>query len=112
MYKGGIHKLSILLSDMEMPKSCNNCRFSDWHGDSFWCIALGGSPIKHSLLTEDNYKFENCPLIEIPTPHGRLIDADKIEYHFEVNENTAMEGCEFVTKGEISRVPTVIEAEE
>ena len=99
--------MSILLSDMTIPKSCNDCRFSDLFGSDFWCFVCS-KRIKHSFLEEPDYKYEKCPLIEISTPHGRLIDADKIEYHFDVNENTAMEGCEFVTKGEIDRVPTIL----
>ena len=51
---------------------------------------------------------KNYHTIKIPEKHGRLIDADKIEYHFDVNENTAMEGCEFVTKCEVDRVPTIL----
>lgn len=29
----------------------------------------------------------NCPLIEIPTPHGRLIDKDKLRHELFVNFN-------------------------
>lgn len=63
---------------MEMPRSCDGCRFSN----GYICYASG-------LMTDDNdyilnehtdaKRHSNCPLIEIPTPHGRLIDADRIE---------------------------------
>ena len=53
--------MSILIKDMEMPKSCAECRFC---GE--YCYAKGDEN-KHSKLP--------CPLVSVP-PHGRLIDAD------------------------------------
>ena len=108
--------MSILLSGIEMPRTCYYCRFQ-----LLKSLSLGDNRLVYfhscSLLCKnvddyENNRREDCPLIKIPTPHGRLIDADKIEYHFEVNENTVMEGCEFVTKSEINRMSTVIEREE
>lgn len=29
----------------------------------------------------DKERLYDCPLVEIPTPHGRLIDADKLNMH-------------------------------
>ena len=104
--------MSILISNEEFPHRCWGCPCCSVQDNGF-----AGWDHYCNLLDEfvNDYhhsRHKLCPLIEIPAPHGRLIDADKIEYHFDVNENTAMEGCEFVTKGEISRVPTVIEKEE
>ena len=88
-----------------MPENCNKCPcYCNW-GYYQECQVLRKTI---SLLG----RREDCPLIEIPAPYGRLIDADKIEYHFEANENTPIEGCEFVTKGEINRMPTAVEKEE
>ena len=56
--------MSILIKDMEMPKDCVSCR---WH-------ARWGCEITH-LVTN---VAQRCPLVEIPTPHGRLIDADAL----------------------------------
>ena len=104
--------MSILITNEEFPQSCWGCPCCSVQDNGF-----AGWNHYCNLLDEfvDDYhhsRHKLCPLMEIPTPHGRLIDADKIEYHFEVNENIAMEGCEFVTKGEIGRVPTVVEKEE
>ena len=107
--------MSILLSGIEMPRTCYYCRFQ-----LLKSLSLGDNRLIYfhscSLLCKnvddyENNRREDCPLVEVPTPHGRLIDADKIEYNFEVNENTTMEGCEFVTKCEVDRVPTIVEKE-
>ena len=48
-------------------------------------------------------RLHNCPLIDIPTPHGRLIDADAIQ-----NYNVETFGQRLLI---IDTAPTVIEAE-
>ena len=95
--------MNILIKNEILPHRCQTCFCCEpfFYGTEILCNIC-------RLLGEDVTEYQrsrnpDCPLIEIPTPHGRLIDADKIEYHFEVNENTAMEGFEFVTKGEIGR---------
>lgn len=63
-----------------------------------------------------------CPLVEVPTPHGRLIDADALKSHIEndgYTEAFAMahigrEGKFFLMGNitvDIDEQPTVIEAE-
>jgi hypothetical protein len=50
-----------------------------------------------------------CPLVEIPTPHGRLIDADELNMH---DVSYAYGFCVMgVTAGDIESADTVIEAE-
>ena len=71
--------MSILIKKMEMPKGCWACPFAV--GKHYEC-----------LFTKKSYNWglttrpSDCPLIEVPTPHGRLVDADKLmrdieEYH-------------------------------
>ena len=55
--------MSIIIKDMEMPKSCDDCWFE--------CA--------YEICTPET-GYENCPLIEIPK-HGRLIDADDLYIH-------------------------------
>ena len=85
--------MSILIKGMEMPKSCNECRFAV----DGWCYAYpkqaNGDALNRRVRT--NW----CPLIEIQ-PHGRLIDADalcgrlekagKIKPHLESGLNVAI----------------------
>ena len=57
----------------EKPK-CYNCPFRT--------LDYCGLLIEHDCVTvnvNDMTVSEYCPLVEIPTPHGRLIDADKLK---------------------------------
>lgn len=51
--------MSVLIKGMEMPERCESCPFEDFGGCMF------------------RVTRSECPLIEVPTPHGRLIDADE-----------------------------------
>lgn len=56
--------MSILIKGMEMPKDCESCTICDWIGCHRW---------------EDNdigQRDDFCPLVEVPTPHGRWIDKE------------------------------------
>ena len=55
-------------------------------------------------------RLYNCPLVEIPTPHGRLKDVDRIEYENVYFEDVG-ESYEMVGKDDIDELPAVIEAE-
>lgn len=94
--------MSILIK-REMPKGCWACPFAV--GKHYEC-----------LFTQKSYNWglttrpSDCPLIEIPTPHGRLIDADKIEYE-NVYIDDAGKSYEMVGKDDIDELHTVIEAE-
>ena len=64
--------MSIMIKDMEMPKNCKECPFSDHEA---WCL-IPGDWRERYYMPEDE-RSEHCPLIELP-PHGRLIDADEL----------------------------------
>lgn len=94
--------MSILIKGMDMPKCCTECsccRHDNWNGET-------AHQCNVSLITfgaeDENWIYDQrpnwCPLVEIPTPHGRLIDADKllVEHGLKLTEEFA---------------PTVIEAE-
>ena len=56
--------MSVLIKGMDMPKNCRKCRIEcdEWH---------------HIANTEEG-RSPTCPLVEVPTPHGDLIDRDKL----------------------------------
>ena len=57
-----------------IPKNCSKCpQRTLYHGINV-CLAAD----KMKVSTSNKYRHDNCPLVEIPTPHGRLIDADKL----------------------------------
>lgn len=65
--------MSILIKgDIGLPRDCCKCPFNCYG----LCLA------NHSKLSVDKCvksRHSDCPLAEVPTPHGRLIDADEIE---------------------------------
>ena len=86
--------MSVLVKGMEMPKNCGICGFKD--GCEF-----------SMPLTERPF---DCPLVPVP-PHGRLIDADALEYHAD-NVRDPMGRTEKTVMWEkIKAAPTIIEAE-
>ena len=66
--------MSVLIKGMEMPKSCYVCPFCDYV--SARCDAVKGNPYTQESRYEKRDDF--CPLIEVPEPHGRMIDADAL----------------------------------
>ena len=62
--------MSILIKDMEMPKSCNECTMSIEHA----CM-INGNIISDYWARLD--RPTDCPLVELP-PHGDLIDRDAL----------------------------------
>ena len=63
--------MSILIKGMEMPKKCEQCWFfgSDSARVGYCYLLKGELPLPDGVP-------QDCQLIEVPTPHGRLIDAD------------------------------------
>lgn len=98
--------MSILIKGMEMPKNCTECRFSV----DGWCYVLRPESEEERKRITTNY----CPLIEIP-PHGRLIDADALNYTMLYKENwmsgTGVEALA-VWRKDIEDAPTIIPADE
>ena len=88
----------VLIKGMEMPKSCVTCR---WH--ERWGCGLTGIGTNTA---------EGCPLVSIPTPHGRLIDADALRYEIEKYfAGLPIQGRYDMLKM-VDEAPTIIEAEE
>lgn len=111
--------MTILIKGMEMPENCIYCPVVD---DEY-----GGCLIDDKSHGDPNKPID-CPLIEVPTPHGRLADADALKeriaatYYSQDEKDKApmddipwMNGCNTKVKevcGMIDDAPTVIEAEE
>lgn len=73
--------MGIYIKGMEMPKNCAVCRLER---DLFGRVVCFGFEDGRALYKDDlppvgsdERRPSWCPLIEIPIPHGRLIDADK-----------------------------------
>lgn len=65
--------MGVYIKGMEMPFTCLSCEFHK-------CAAGVGDFC--SLTKRRQFRFKNrpkdCPLIEVPESHGRLIDADAL----------------------------------
>lgn len=67
--------MSVLIKGMKMPESCLRCP-----------IQRSGCPailkrvqnVAVETWVPSNYRHDDCPLVEVKTPHGKLIDADKL----------------------------------
>lgn len=110
--------MSVYIKDMEIPDSCNHC-----------FVTPGCCPAVRKRIKSDkpgykwipaNYRHEDCPLIEVPEPHGNLIDADEIFVEFVIEGQRSKRyklGEKWELNGEeirsvISRLPTIIPASE
>ena len=62
-------RMSVVVKGMKLPDMCGHCRFAT----AFDCKATGNFIIDHSVRNAD------CPLDEVPEPHGDLIDREGLQ---------------------------------
>lgn len=110
--------MSYIVPD-KIPSYCAECDWSICLYPNAYCKRVHKTS---ELLMATEKRPDFCPLIEIPTPHGRLIDADALwdrMYKYSDNEGAKMpfgdndfmihkdSACEL-----IEDAPTIIEAED
>lgn len=103
-----------MIKGIKMPKCCADC---PCFYDFISCQALSDGTDDFSASGFDEYKkrLPNCPLVEVPTPHGRLIDTDRLDaVVLELVKSGSL-----ITRSEYKCIasvlfefPTIIEAEE
>ena len=59
--------MGVYIKGMEIPQNCDECPLNSMCGYSL-----------HMPLYHTEKRHDDCPLIEVPDPHGRLIDADAL----------------------------------
>lgn len=84
--------MSILIKDMEMPTS-----------PVLFCVHPDGK-----VFADLEGNWREYKAVPVP-PHGRLIDADALDYF---KDDSGIAIFDFVTRGQIYAAPTIIEAEE
>ena len=115
--------MSVLIKGMEMPKSCLICVCD---------IPKGNCDLWRNQTPEEHRRerHPDCPLVEVPTPHGRLIDADALVHDLDddiENDQRVLDEMDFVGKERdrvqfdkdckhnclwyLSEAPTIIESE-
>ena len=100
-----------ILIKIKMPKGCWACPFAV--GKYYECLFTKKTS-NWGLTTRPS----DCPLIEVPTPHGRLIDADAFDERVRVAGGISEEELTEDFKDGVqtvlymlSKQPTIIEAE-
>lgn len=61
--------MGVYIKDVGMPRGCNECFFAP----RCWM-----RPLDPTFFA--SIKPDGCPMVEVTVPHGRLIDASKIDY--------------------------------
>lgn len=90
--------MSIIIKGLNMPEGCYDCE---------------GELLDKRCPYVDEYYFHkkdrhpNCPLIEIPEGHGRLIDANRLIRELSVIADRPIRSGMYI----IREAPTILEAE-
>ena len=98
--------MSVIVRGMGMPQKCGQCNL--YHAEHpMHCMVVEGHRTVGAPYGMPRPDW--CPLVEIPTPHGRLGDLDKLNIH----DVSPVDGfCVMgVTEEDIELADTVIEAE-
>lgn len=103
--------MSILVKGMKFPKNCLLCPCCAGEGigvgRQYYCQAIDDEP-----KVSEEYRPKDCPIVGIPAPHGRLIDADKLKETIESIYGGALWTFDcFELINDEDEVPTIIEAE-
>lgn len=97
--------MSVLIKGMDVPKNCDECPIQYKH----WGYEIKLCPYSTvdngaDLFLPIDYRMKDCPIYEVPTPHGRLIDADELLKYKTDHE--------MISTHQIWNAPTVIESED
>lgn len=102
--------MSILIKGMEMPKHAGVNEDKD---TVYRCIVIAHPDNSAELVIDtkfaspyDNgHNVKRCPLVEIPTPHGRLIDENELlrhKYGFSQTARVIIKTTDAVIEAEVS----------
>lgn len=101
--------MDTLIEGLEMPKYCAVCplRVDGLH--TFQCMRLLGRAYTYELVEQ---RQEDCPLVELPDNHGRIVDLDRV-LDWLINEKRvfSMAMSAKVVKA-LSDAPVIVEATE
>lgn len=73
--------MSYIVKSRDFPKSCNECDEPHLCCDFYYCGVGYQKDGRHLDVDEhyfNNTKHPDCPLLELPKKHGRLIDVDEL----------------------------------
>ena len=94
----------MLVKGMKMPDSCAVCRFAGKGGyrmERVVCMFTGKNED-----AENVDRLSDCPLVALPDKHGRLVDAD------ELNFSSMLDSIDQdIAEETVMYAPTIVEAE-
>lgn len=103
--------MSVIVKNMEMPEECNVCQLANYNMGTMYCKALPPSPKGYHVIRFEG-KREDCPLVEVKEPHGRLGDLDELMTEFMDSDLDHLQRDDWREVIQIvADAPTVIEAE-
>lgn len=73
--------MSVLIKGMEMPENCFECpccRHDSVDGIKMEQCNLTLDSFDANYFERWNSRAQNCPLFEVKTPHGNLVDREKL----------------------------------
>jgi len=109
--------MSLIIKGMKLPQ---HSAVNGEKDTAYRCIILAHPDNSVELVIDteftsayDNgHNIQRYPITEIPAPHGRLIDADKLVWFIDNHIASGKKWVEFETiKDMINSLPTIIEAE-
>ena len=88
--------MSYIVKSRDFPKSCNECDEPHLCCDFYYC-GVGHQKDGRHLDVDEHYlnktKHPDCPLLELPKKHGRLIDADKLLKSIDIMREQRCKTC-------------------
>lgn len=103
---------SLLIKDMDMPKSCMECICLESIDDEIYGIQHFCGSLGIDAIAKEYSRHKNCNLVEISAPHGRLIDADRLIAVIKSAAGTADTSVPLsAVISSISNAPIIIEEE-
>ena len=104
--------MSIFLRGVDMPECCCGCPccYEKADGSCFCTAVKDGEPCDIEDLDQ---RLPNCPAEDVPEPHGRLIDADRLIAVLKSTTAISQSDYDLFNHivGLIEHQPTVIEKE-
>ena len=113
--------MSVLVRGMKMPDCCANCPFQilerekyisfQYVIDASECERCDGFMTEHESYSK---MLPKCPLVDVPTPHRRLIEEPELFYYGGLVKISPLDfiGTAKYFSDQVKAMPTIIEAEE
>ena len=101
--------MSIVIKGLNLPSNCNECYLMEDSG----CIVTGYHWVTRGYIdmgfdpAEDRHK--NCPIIELPESHGRLIDGDEAERRLRPRDFSQQP---WLSRYDLKSLPTIVPGED